>query len=533
MIPDTAQSIGATTPTIREVTLGSLLAEAAEAVPDYPALIASGSAESWTYHELYHAARDGAVLLAGRFKPAERVAIWAHNVPEWVIAEFACAMAGIVIVTINPAFTCDEARYVLTQSGASGVLTVRQYRNSNLFEMAEGLRADCPQLREVLDLGEFSARAQSPPGAGARLPETQPGDAVMIQYTSGTTGRPKGAVLNHRGLTNNGQHCLQHMGVEPGDVILTVMPLFHTAGSVLCVLGAVANRATQVLVPVFEPGHVLDVIERHGVSVLLAVPTMLMALLEHSTLPSRDVSRVRVVGSGGATVPAPLVEQLEQAFGADVVVVMGQTETSPVSAMTLPGDSRDDRANSIGTAMPGVELKIVDPVTGGTVDLRQTGEYCIRGYNVMDGYFGMAAQTAEAIDADGWFHSGDLCSMDERGYCRIEGRLKDMIIRGGENIYPREIEDRLLRHPAVREVAVIGLPDDHWGETVAAFVRPAPDKDPQLADLRSWVRSSLAPHKTPERWFRMDCFPLTASGKIQKFKLLEAWRHADVTSLGS
>jgi len=258
---------------------------------------------------------------------------------------------------------------------------------------------------------------------------------------------------------------------------------------------------------------------------------MLIALIEHPSYPTRNLSRIRVVGSGGTTVPPPLVERLQQTLDADVIIVMGQTEASPVSAMTRPDDSLDDKANTIGTAMPNVELKIVDPATGSTVAPGVTGEYCTRGYHVMDRYLDMPEQTAEAIDHDGWLHSGDLCSMDERGYCQIEGRLKDMIIRGGENIYPREIEDCLFQHPTVSEVAVIGVPDDHWGETVAAFVRATPGERPQPAELRDWVRARLAVHKTPAHWFAVDSLPLTGSGKIRKFKLLESWRDGDVKPL--
>ncbi len=532
MMVTTAHSVGPTTPPVREITLGGILVEAAATEPDRLAIVASGSGESWTYHELHQFACAGADVLAVRFAPGERVAVWAHNVPEWVIAEFACALAGLVIVTVNPAFTLREAQYVLAQSGAAGVLTVGDYRGSPLLQIAETLRAECPALREVIDLEQFGALARNSAGAGVALPGTHAGDAVMIQYTSGTTGRPKGAVLNHRGLVNNGHHTLRQMGIESGDVTLTVMPLFHTAGSVLCVLGAVSNQATQVLVPSFEPGHVLDVIEKYGVNALLAVPTMLIALVEHPSFSTRDLSSVRVVGSGGATVPPPLVERLEQALDADFVIIMGQTEASPVSAMTRPDDSPDDKANTIGTAMPGVELKIVDPTTGATVSPGEVGEYCTRGYHVMDGYYQMPQETAQAIDADRWLHSGDLCSMDERGYCRIEGRLKDMIIRGGENVYPREIEDRLYQHPAVGEVAVLGLPDDRWGEVVAAFVRPALGQMPRATELQTWVRASLSAHKAPQHWFIVDAFPLTGSGKIQKFKLLEGWQAGDVAPMG-
>jgi fatty-acyl-CoA synthase len=241
--------------------------------------------------------------MTDRFRQGERIALWAHNLPEWVIAEFACAMAGLVVVTINPAFGPTEAQYVLSQSGAAGVLAVPDYRGNRLLDVAHELQAECPALREVLSLEQVAAWARSPAGRDPGLPAIRPSDRVMIQYTSGTTGRPKGAVLNHRGLTNNGHHAMALMGIGPGDVTVTVMPLFHTAGSVLCVLGAVASRATQVLVPAFEPGHVLDTMEKYGVNALIGVPTMLIALVEHPSFATRDLARLRVVTSGGAGRP--------------------------------------------------------------------------------------------------------------------------------------------------------------------------------------------------------------------------------------
>ncbi|MEO7397835.1 MAG: AMP-binding protein [Ilumatobacteraceae bacterium] len=523
MIPIDSHARGEDHLPIRDITIGELLAETARAVPDRVAVIASASGQSWTYAEIHDHSRWAANQLAGRFDAGERIAIWANNVPEWIIAEFACAIAGLVIVTVNPAFTAQEARYVLAQSGASCVLAVRDYRGVDLMELARGLQCDCPALREVIDIVDFASRLAATDD-GSPHGRARPDDAVMIQYTSGTTGRPKGAVLHHRGLVNNGHHTLQRMGVRDGDVIMTVMPLFHTAGSVLCVLGAVANRATQVLVPGFEPGHVLDVIETHRVTTVLAVPTMLHALVEHHTFDTRDLTSIRVVGSGGAAVPPILIRKIEDKLRVPFVVVMGQTEASPVSAMTEPGDNDVDRETTIGTAMPGVELKIIDPDTGDTVPAHVAGEYCSRGYHVMQGYFDMPEETATTIDDAGWLHSGDLCSMDERGYCTVVGRLRDMIIRGGENVYPREIEERLGEHPSVGEAVVVGLPDDHWGEVVAVFVRSSLGNAATIGELRPWVRETLAAHKTPQQWFSVDTFPMTTSGKIQKFKLVEIWR---------
>jgi fatty-acyl-CoA synthase len=299
------------------------------------------------------------------------------------------------------------------------------------------------------------------------------------------------------------------------------MPLFHTGGCVCCVIGAVSKRATQVLIEAFDPGLVLDMIGTYGGAGLLGVPTMLVAMVEHPTFASTDLSTVEAICSGGSVVPAPLVERFERELGAPFTIVFGQTECSPVASMSSPDDTIADKAETIGSPMPGVEVKIIDPETGETVPIGIIGEYCTRGYHVRHEYFEMPEATAEEIDADGWLHTGDLCAMDDRGYCTVEGRLKDMIIRGGENIYPRELEDLLFAHDSVGEVAVGGLPDDKWGEVVAAFVRPAPGATVDKEALFSYLREHLAPHKTPRRWFAVEEFPLTGSGKIQKFKLRE------------
>jgi fatty-acyl-CoA synthase len=305
----------------------------------------------------------------------------------------------------------------------------------------------------------------------------------------------------------------------PSDVYVNPMPMFHTAGCVLGALGTLVARAAHVPILAFEPGFVLEVIEREHGTVLLGVPTMLIALMEHPDLSKRDLSTLRAAISGGSLVPAELVRRIESTLGVRFCIVYGTTECSPLVTQTRLDDSPEDKAETIGRPLPQTEVKVIDPVTGATVAPGTVGELCARGYLVMTGYYQMPDATAEAIDADGWYHTGDLASMDERGYCRIEGRLKDMIIRGGENIYPREVEDVLFTHPQVAEVAVVGVPDAKWGEQVAAFVRPAAGAafDPEA--LFAFVRSRLAPYKTPRYWIALDAFPLTGSGKIQKFVL--------------
>jgi fatty-acyl-CoA synthase len=519
-------AVGTSEPPIRDMTIGDLLREAATANPERIAIIA-GTADpaerrQWTYAELYDEAQQVARALASEFEPGERVAIWAQNVPEWVLVEFGTAMAGLILVTVNPSYQADELAYVLNQSKSAGIFVVPEFRGNPMLEMVERAQSDCPELRKIICLDEwdqFLASAEDE----QTLPDVKPMDATMIQYTSGTTGFPKGALLHHKGLVNNGAHVLDRMGVAEGDVWVTTMPLFHTGGCVVCVLGAVARRATQIVVEMFEPGLVLELIEQYKATSMVGVPTMLIAMVEHPTFTERDLSSVRTLTSGGSTVPAALVERFEKELGATFTIVFGQTECSPVASMSRPDDTLEDKAHTLGPPMPNVEVKIVDTETGETVPCGELGEYCTRGYHVMHGYFEMAEATANTIDADGWLHTGDLASMDERGYTKIEGRLKDMIIRGGENIYPRELEELLFKHTSVGEVAIVGLPDDRLGEIVGAFIRAAPGAEPDREELFAYLREHLSPQKTPKHWYLLDEFPLTGSGKIQKFVLRDQW----------
>jgi fatty-acyl-CoA synthase len=519
---------GPTHPPVREITLGDLLKETAMNAPDRIALITGLPDPSrrrlWTYHELYLECLQAAQALHARFEPGERVAIWAPNVPEWVITEFASAMAGVVLVTVNPAYQAGELEYVINQSGSSGILVLPEFRGNQMLATVADIRDRCPTLREVIRLDRWDEFLKGAPASDSGLPRPGPGDAVMIQYTSGTTGFPKGALLHHRGLVNNGTHTHDRMGVAEGSVWLTMMPLFHTGGCVCCVIGAIANGLTQVLMEAFDPRLALELCETYQVNYLVGVPTMLIAALEDSGFEQRDLSALKSICAGGSTVPAPLVRRLEDQLGVTFTIVFGQTESSPVSSMTSPDDTTDDKANTLGIPMPNVEVKIVDPESGETLPIGSIGEYCTRGYHVMNEYFNMPEATAEAIDKEGWLHTGDLCSMDERGYCTVQGRLKDMIIRGGENIYPREIEELLFQHPKVADVAVVGLPDPRLGEMVGAFIRDADPFNPASdEELRSYCREHLSPQKTPVVWRRVDEYPLTGSGKVQKFMLRDQY----------
>jgi len=520
-----SHAIGPTTPPVRDLTIGDALREAAAEVPDSTALVAGtpdpAARRDWTYAELLAEAENAAHALLERFEPGERVAVWAPNVPEWVIMEYACALAGVILVTVNPSYQPDELAYVLRQSRAAGIFLLPDFRGNPMLKHVEAVRDDCPELREVVLFSEWREFLAS---AGTRaLPDVAPGDPCMIQYTSGTTGFPKGALLHHRGLVNNGAHTVDVMKVETGGTYLGVMPLFHTGGCVLAVLSALAKRSRLVLQEMFEPGLALELMETYGAGAMLGVPTMLIAMLEHPSFRERDLSSVRGICSGGSTVPADLVRRLEKELEAPFVIVFGQTECSPVAAMTRPDDSIDDKASTLGLPMPNTEVKIVDVDTGETLPVGERGEFCARGYHVMLEYYDNPEATAKTIDSDGWLHTGDLATMDERGYTTIEGRLKDMIIRGGENIYPREIEELLFQHPSVGEVAVLGLPDERMGEEVAAFLRPAAGQSLDRNELFAYLREHLSPQKTPRYWYEVEEFPLTGSGKIQKFALRDAW----------
>ncbi|HUN35653.1 MAG TPA: AMP-binding protein [Trebonia sp.] len=509
-------------PPLRHLSVGEALRDAAGAAPDAIALV-EGCADPaarrrWTYRELLaDAERTGAALLA-RFSPGERVAIWANNRPEWVLLEYGAALAGITIVTVNPALRGDELRHVLANSGAQGLFMLPGYRGTDMQATLAGIRAELPGLREVVLLtawDEFLSSGRP----GTDLPGAGPDDPAQIQYTSGTTGQPKGAVLRHAGITDNAALYAQRAGLRDGDVTVNPMPLFHTAGCVMSVLGTLSVRGTVVLPPAFDPALQLQLLEQERGTSMIGVPTMLIAMLDAAEFRSADLSSLRRVISGGAVVPAQLVRRVERETPALVSIVFAQTESSPVITQTSPDDRADDRAETLGRPLPHTAVRIVSTRTGQTLPVGQTGELLTRGYAVMLGYNNDPAATAAAIDPHGWLHTGDLAKMDERGYFRIDGRLKEMIIRGGENIYPREIEAVLFGHPDVADVAVVGIPDERWGEQVAAFVRPAAGHIPDPDALFAYVRARLAPFKTPRFWAIVDHFPMTGSAKIQKFRL--------------
>ena len=519
MLADTSQPV-------LETTVGDVLREAAELDPDGIGLVSCGGAADacrrLRFAELLEESEAIARALLERFEPGEHVAVWAPNLPEWILLQFGMGLAGLVLVPLNPAYREAELRYALQQSKAAGIFYVPEYRGSPMGDWVRSVRSQCPALRSTLSLADFEDFRHS--GSAEReLPKVSPDDPVQIQYTSGTTGLPKGATLHHRGLTNNGRFVVSSLGAQPGEAFLNPAPLFHVAGCVVGVLGSLACRARLVQPVTFDPGVALELIEKEAVTTMGGVPTMLIAMMEHPDFKKRDLSSLRTVGIGGAAVPAELVRRIEDALGIDLIVLFGQTEASCSIMKTRPDDSAEDKAETIGLPLPQTEVQIVDPDSGQVVAPGVSGEICARGYGVMLGYYDNPEATAATIDARGWLHTGDLGTMDDRGYCKIVGRIKDMIIRGGENIYPREIEEVLFTHPAVGDVAVVGVPDEKWGERVVAFVRLAPEGHAGGEELETFVRKHLARHKTPREWFFLDELPMTASGKVQKFALRERY----------
>lgn len=516
-----------------ETTAGDLLRRTAAAEPDRTALVevpppgphptlpeGSDGSRTWTYGELLADSRRAARWLLERFEPGERVAVWAPNIAEWVVLQYGAALAGLVLVTANPALRAGELQYLLRQSRSAGLASVSAFRGTDMAATVTEIRPRLPELREVLDLEGWLPEVRRLGDSDRPLPAVSPGDPAQLQYTSGTTGLPKGALLHHRGLITNARHVHLRAGFPDHGVWVTALPLFHTAGCGMSVLGCAASRGTLVMTQLFDPALVLHALQEWKADLFAGVPAMYAGLLNHPELDSYDLSSVTVTASGGDAVPADLIRQAEDRFRSRFSTVYGQTELSPIATQTSPEDAPKDRRDTAGTPLWGVELKIADPSDGAIVDPGEQGEICVRGYQLMLGYFELPDETGRTIDAEGWLHTGDLGVLDARGYLRVTGRLKDMIIRGGENIDPREVEEALRAHSGVADAAVLGIPDEGWGERVAAVVKAADGGSPPSAgQLHEHVRDLLAPHKTPKDWYLTSGFPANAMGKVQKFQL--------------
>lgn len=515
----------------RERTIEAMLRERVSAHPEAMALrelLADGSiGREWTYAALLADAERAGRALVSRHPAGTRIAIMGGNCPEWVLVQLGAAMAGLTIVTVNPSFLAREVRYVLEQSGSAAVYYQPNVRGSALRpivdEAAAGLAA-ADYVIDIEDHGELFAGEND-----GDLRETNPHDICMIQYTSGTTGFPKGVLLHQHGLVQSNYDVFTRWGLKEGQTVTCPFPLFHTAGSAVCVLGVLANGATLLLVSVFDPVAVAKAIEREKPEVLGGVATMIFAIIEAAKATGTDVSSVQTVVSGGAMVPPELNRAAQEVFGVPILIVYGQTETSPAITAAWPTDTGAELTETIGQPCSHMEVSIRSPNDNSVCAVDEQGEICMRGFNMMVGYNDNAAATAETIDADGWLHTGDLGSMSARGYVKITGRVKEMIIRGGENLFPAEIEAALLEHPALAEVAVAGAPDEKWGEIVVAFMRLADGADrPSDDELKAFIRERLSPQKTPAHWVWMEEFPLTGSGKIQKFQLAESFAKGEL-----
>ncbi len=519
---------------LTDKTIGDILRDAAASSPNTLALkelpISGVIDRTWTYDELLTDAEKLAQALLSRHRPGDRIALWAPNIPEWVLIELGAALAGLTIVTVNPSYQPSELKYVLEQSQAATLYLVEEYRGNPMAENARSVIVDLPNVTALIDIEDHDALFDWD-GETRQLPEVKPGDPVQIQYTSGTTGFPKGAVLHHRGIVNNSRQTLERLGMGPGDVYLNFMPMFHTGGCAVACLGSINQQGTMIIAALFDPNVMIQIIEQEKVNVFLGVPTMIIGLLEAQQTHAHDLSSVYTVCSGGSMVPPEIVRRAKAAFGANLQIIYGQTETSPVITCVWENDTLEDITGSVGQPMPYVEVAIIDPKTNKIAPIDTVGEICSRGYLNMIEYNDNPKATAETIDKEGWLHTGDLGTMDARGYVRVTGRVKEMIIRGGENLFPAEIENAMQEHRALAEIAVVGIPDDKWGEVVACFMRRAGHETPERDELIAHCRERLSPQKTPTIWIYVDDWPLTGSGKIQKFVLRDQFMEGQFAPL--
>ncbi|HVC99007.1 MAG TPA: AMP-binding protein [Pirellulales bacterium] len=532
---------------VEGLTIGEALARTVAAHPHKDALVFPALGLRLNYGEFQARVDEAALgLLALGIGRGDHVAIWATNVPEWVILQFATARIGAVLVTINPAYRPFELTYVLRQCDAKALFLVDRFKTSDYFEMlaevcpglasAAELRCDeFPELRWVVAL-----KGEPPSGAiswqeflrrgrahhcdlGALLRALGPGDKINIQYTSGTTGFPKAAMLSHRNLLLNAYYTGECQRLTHADRVCIPVPFYHCFGCVLGTLCAVVHGAAMI-VPAesFQPVATLDAIERQRATAVYGVPTMFIAQLQDPSFAGRDLTSLRTGIMAGSPCPIEVMRQVIREMGArEVTIAYGQTESSPVITQTRADDPLELRVESVGRPLPGVEVKLVDPATGRELGDNQQGELCTRGHVVMLGYYHQPEATAAAIDADGWLHTGDLALRQANGYYRITGRIKDMVIRGGENVYPREIEEFLFTHPAVEQASVVGVPDPKFVEELCAWIKLKAGAKATDDEIRRYCRAKLAHYKVPRYIRFVEQFPQTVTGKIQKFKIRE------------
>jgi fatty-acyl-CoA synthase len=463
-------------------------------------------------------------------EPGDRIGIWSPNCAEWVLVQYATAKAGVILVTINPAYRTSELAYVLDQSGCRMLVAARAFKTSNYAEVIEEVRPDLAALEKVILLGTdgwdaLVAGAASVPEEERRERSAalQFDDPINIQYTSGTTGFPKGATLSHHNILNNGYFIGESCRYTEADRVCIPVPFYHCFGMVLGNLACTTHGAAIVIPEAgFEPKATLEAVAAEQCTSLYGVPTMFIAELEHPDFESFELSSLRTGIMAGSPCPVEVMKQVvSRMHMEEVTIAYGMTETSPVSTQTVPEDSLEHRVSTVGRVHPHVEVKIIDPETGRVVERGLAGELCTRGYSVMTGYWNDPERTAEAIDGAGWMHTGDLATMDADGYVNIVGRIKDMIIRGGENIYPREIEEFLYTHPDVSDVQVIGVPDVKYGEVLMAWVKAREGVTLTEEALKEFCQGRIAHYKVPRYIKFTDEFPMTVTGKVQKFKMRE------------
>lgn len=508
-----------------ELPLGDLIHRIAARHPHREAVVYACHEEvenvRWTYRQLDEMASTLAyVLLTEGYQTGDKIAIWAPNSPEWILLEYALAKAGLVIVALNPLYKRAELEYTLKASGVKGIFHADSVSGHSLRVMIDGVRDKVPSLKGIYSMtGDISQMLQRR-GNPSTLPIVDADSCLMIQYTSGTTGQPKAAQLSHRGVATTARNSYLTWGFGESDRVCHGFPLFHVGGSGNSTPGAALVGATTLPLYMFKAERTLDILEQERCTGFIGVPSMLTAMMEHENFGQRDFSALKHIVVGGACVPASLIDQCERAFDVDIINGYGQTETSGVSASTITSDSAEIKSTTSGKPLPGVSFKVVD-IDGGIVPYNNTGELCYQGPGTMLGYLNHA-DPASVFDDEGWLYSGDLATMNESGYIRIVGRAKEMIIRGGENLSPSEIEIFLCQHPDIAEAAVLGLPDHKYGEEVCAVLLPAKPDHASAEDIQKWCLENLSRWKVPRYMTFRAQLPKTASGKVQKFLLKEA-----------
>jgi fatty-acyl-CoA synthase len=510
-------------------TIGENLDRAVERWGDREALVSCHQDVRYTYAELGQAVdRLARMLLAEGVRPGDRLGIWSPNRAEWVLVQYATAKAGIVLVNINPAYRTSELEYVLRQSGCRWLIAAPAFKTSDYAAMIESVRGDLPALERVVLLGspEWEALAAGT-GEDVELPDCQFDDPINIQYTSGTTGFPKGATLSHSNILNNGYFVAEGCRYTEQDRVCIPVPFYHCFGMVMGNLGCTTHGGCMVIPEAgFDPEATLRAVQQERCTSLYGVPTMFIAELEHPDFGSFDLSSLRTGIMAGSPCPIETMRRVvDEMHMEEVTICYGMTETSPVSTQTGADDPLDKRVGTVGRIHPHVEIKVVDPETGRIVEREQPGELCTRGYSVMLGYWPTHPEPEKTdddpVDRARWMHSGDLAVMDEEGYLRIVGRIKDMVIRGGENLYPREVEEFLYGHPDVADVQVVGVPDQRYGEELMAWIVPRGDASIDRDAIAAYCDGKIARHKVPRYVATVEEFPMTVTGKVQKFKLRE------------